>query len=351
MNNILGVFVYEFRMGIRRKGVWLGYGVVFLLYLFAIINNGRFLETPGMSTKDMWAMTALLAFIYNLFLPVVGGISAADRLIRDRKSAPGRAVTQYRLKDKRLSYREISRSIGCHQPARLLGNSDPADLRAVPGSLACDHWNEYRYFPGDQSAGLRFYHCLLPGLSAGDPHAGLSGTFHRLLVLGQFPLSGDVPNPQWHTAAGFGQDTCGRLVRFSDRPRHLTGFYLDRSLDQSWNNYHMYLTGASNCGEVPVDGKAFGMSNEMKQWNSTPIQFALRTYQASMFWLPAAIWVLFAIMVGIFGKNLQAVKVSAAYTGVVLPLIGGILGAYAILDDPVLELAICITPYRISDDH
>lgn len=80
------------------------------------------------------------------------------------------------------------------------------------------------------------------------------------------------------------------------------------------------------------------MSNDMKKMNSTPIQFALRTYQASMFWLPAAIWVLFAIMVGIFGKNLQAVKVSAAYTGVVLPLIGGILGAYAILDDPVLEL-------------
>ena len=76
----------------------------------------------------------------------------------------------------------------------------------------------------------------------------------------------------------------------------------------------------------------------MKQMSSTPIQFALRTYQASMFWLPAAIWALFVIMVGIFGKNMEAVKVSAAYIGVVLPLIGGILGAYAILDDPVLEL-------------
>ncbi len=57
------------------------------------------------------------------------------------------------------------------------------------------------------------------------------------------------------------------------------------------------------------------MSNGMKQMNSTQLQFALRTYQASMFWLPAAIWALFVIMVGIFGKNLQAVKVSAAYTG------------------------------------
>lgn len=84
MKDIFGVFIYEFRMGIHRKGVWLGYTVVFLFYLFAIINTGRFLETPGMTTKEMWAMTALLAFMYNLFLPVIGGISAADRLVRDR---------------------------------------------------------------------------------------------------------------------------------------------------------------------------------------------------------------------------------------------------------------------------
>lgn len=80
------------------------------------------------------------------------------------------------------------------------------------------------------------------------------------------------------------------------------------------------------------------MNDTMKINNSTPIQFALRTYQASMFWLPAAIWALFVIMVGLFGKNLKAVEVSSSFTGVVLPLIGGILGAYAILDDPVLEL-------------
>jgi ABC-2 type transport system permease protein len=84
MNNILGVFIYEFRMGIRRKGVWLAYGVIFLFYLFVIISTGQFLETPGMSTGDMWALTAVLAFIYNLFLPVIGGIATADRLIRDR---------------------------------------------------------------------------------------------------------------------------------------------------------------------------------------------------------------------------------------------------------------------------
>ncbi len=34
--------------------------------------------------KELWASSAQLAFMFNLFLPVVGGISAADRLVRDR---------------------------------------------------------------------------------------------------------------------------------------------------------------------------------------------------------------------------------------------------------------------------
>jgi hypothetical protein len=80
------------------------------------------------------------------------------------------------------------------------------------------------------------------------------------------------------------------------------------------------------------------MSSLMKQKSITLLQFSLRTYQASLFWLPAAIWALFAVMVGLFGKNIRAVEVSSAFLGVVLPLIGGILGAYAILDDPALEL-------------
>jgi ABC-2 type transport system permease protein len=84
MKNIYGVFVYEFRMGIRRKGVWLAYGTIFVFYFFAIITTGRFLITTGMTIANMWAVSALLAFIYNLFIPVVGGIAAGDRLIRDR---------------------------------------------------------------------------------------------------------------------------------------------------------------------------------------------------------------------------------------------------------------------------
>ncbi len=115
MNNILGVFIYEFRMGIRRKGVWLAYGVIFLFYLFVIISTGQFLETPGMSSGDMWALTAVLAFIYNLFLPVIGGIATADRLIRDRSLHVYELLFSTGLKLSSLYYWKISWGTGCHQ--------------------------------------------------------------------------------------------------------------------------------------------------------------------------------------------------------------------------------------------
>jgi len=65
----------------------------------------------------------------------------------------------------------------------------------------------------------------------------------------------------------------------------------------------------------------------------------MRTHQSGQFWLPAAIWAFFVIVIGFFGKSIpSAVEISISYIGVVLPLLGGILGAYAIMDDPVLEL-------------
>jgi hypothetical protein len=61
----------------------------------------------------------------------------------------------------------------------------------------------------------------------------------------------------------------------------------------------------------------------------------LRTSQA---WLPAAFWALFAILILFFRTNPGWIDTSRGFLGAVLPLLGGILAAYAILDDPALEL-------------
>ncbi len=80
-----GVFRYEFMMGIRRTGIWLAYTLLFLFYYFALFSSRRFLENAQMSMRELWEMSALIAFMFNLFLPVIAGISAADRVIRDRQ--------------------------------------------------------------------------------------------------------------------------------------------------------------------------------------------------------------------------------------------------------------------------
>jgi hypothetical protein len=57
-----------------------------------------------------------------------------------------------------------------------------------------------------------------------------------------------------------------------------------------------------------------------------------------MLWLPAAFWALFLIVTLITRDAPMSYPVCVAYLGVALPLVGGTLAAYAVLDDPALEL-------------
>jgi hypothetical protein len=68
------------------------------------------------------------------------------------------------------------------------------------------------------------------------------------------------------------------------------------------------------------------------------LRYALTTYRLDQLYLPVAFWALFAIIC-LFRMDAGAVfDMARAYLGAVLPLIGGIMSAYAILDDPALEL-------------
>ncbi len=68
--------------------------------------------------------------------------------------------------------------------------------------------------------------------------------------------------------------------------------------------------------------------------------FALRdsllTYRLDQIWFPLGFWALFVIVALLLPDKL--ILVARAYLGFVLPLMGGILAAYAILDDPAIEL-------------
>ncbi len=67
------------------------------------------------------------------------------------------------------------------------------------------------------------------------------------------------------------------------------------------------------------------------------LRYLLLTGRADHVWFPAAFLALFAI-VGVIRGSEYILDTTRAYLGAVVPLLGGILAAYAILDDPALEL-------------
>jgi ABC-2 type transport system permease protein len=84
MSTFWSVFRTEFNMSIRRRGLWLAYGILFVFYFATIIAGRVQADAIPQTRPEMWTDCAQLSFLFNLFLPVVAGILAADRLIRDR---------------------------------------------------------------------------------------------------------------------------------------------------------------------------------------------------------------------------------------------------------------------------
>jgi hypothetical protein len=67
------------------------------------------------------------------------------------------------------------------------------------------------------------------------------------------------------------------------------------------------------------------------------LRYILLTSRFDQIWFPLAFWALFVLM-GIIRGQEYILDTSRAYLGIAVPLIGGIMAAYAVLDDPALEL-------------
>lgn len=68
------------------------------------------------------------------------------------------------------------------------------------------------------------------------------------------------------------------------------------------------------------------------------LRYTLLTCRLDQLWFPLAFWALFVIISLFVQAPNQLMNTTRAYLGVVVPLVGGIMSAYAILDDPALEL-------------
>lgn len=67
------------------------------------------------------------------------------------------------------------------------------------------------------------------------------------------------------------------------------------------------------------------------------LRYLLLTSRFEQVWFPLSFWALFIIITFLRGPE-YIVDTTRAYLGAVIPLGGGILAAYAILEDPTLEL-------------
>ena len=67
------------------------------------------------------------------------------------------------------------------------------------------------------------------------------------------------------------------------------------------------------------------------------VRYTLLTSRFDQFWFPLALWVLFLIIGALRGQEYM-MDTTRTYLGIVVPLIGGIMAAYAVLEDPALEL-------------
>ena len=84
MSQFLGIVRYEYSMSTRRWSMWLAFGLIFLLYAArTLLDASAQAKSLPIADGQVWEYAGRMAFTLNLFMPVVGGIVAADRIARD----------------------------------------------------------------------------------------------------------------------------------------------------------------------------------------------------------------------------------------------------------------------------
>lgn len=85
MKTLLGITWYEFKMSLQRKGLLLIVILFTALNLYLWLDAGSDLPLYESNPQKLLSEAGQTIFFVNLFFPVIAGISAADRAVRDRQ--------------------------------------------------------------------------------------------------------------------------------------------------------------------------------------------------------------------------------------------------------------------------
>jgi ABC-type transport system involved in multi-copper enzyme maturation permease subunit len=86
MRSFSGLLHHELHMSLRRKGLWIAYGLLFVFHtvlLFSPPPIGEMVKGEVIARRDVWHVAGRFLLACNVFFPVVAGILSADRVRRD----------------------------------------------------------------------------------------------------------------------------------------------------------------------------------------------------------------------------------------------------------------------------
>lgn len=100
MSQFLAIARYEFSMSVRRASFWIAYILLGAFYFITIINPSESVSAV-IPADRLWTQAGNMVFTFNIFLPLLAGLLAADRMQRDfrgglnelQRSSPLRLVT------------------------------------------------------------------------------------------------------------------------------------------------------------------------------------------------------------------------------------------------------------------
>lgn len=83
MSDFYGLLRYEFHMSIRRKGFWIAYLLLSTFYGISLFAPSPMGDVLVISSAEAWIYAGQFIFMFNMLMPLAGGILAADRMQRD----------------------------------------------------------------------------------------------------------------------------------------------------------------------------------------------------------------------------------------------------------------------------
>ncbi len=83
MSRFLGLTRLEFAMSARRPVFWIAYTLLGAFYIVANLTPSTNAAEDIIRPEQIWPQAGHLVFMFNIFLPLLAGILAADRMPRD----------------------------------------------------------------------------------------------------------------------------------------------------------------------------------------------------------------------------------------------------------------------------